>query len=62
MDERASVVQRAFQIAKSGNVESIAALHVQLAAESYLNSGQILAGRSITLQLARIIVERRRSK
>jgi hypothetical protein len=58
MNERPGVVQRAFQIAKSGEVASLTALHVQLNAECYLNSGEILAGRSVSLQLARIIVER----
>ena len=62
MDERPGVVQRAFQIAKGGKVESTAALQAQLAAEGYLNSEEVLAGRSITLQLARMIIERRRLK
>jgi hypothetical protein len=57
MNKRPGVVQRAFQIAKSGEVTSLAALHAQLNAECYLNSGQISAGRSVSLQLACIIVE-----
>ena len=58
MNERPGVVQRAFQIAKTGEVTSLAALHARLAAECYLNSGEILAGRSVSLHLTRIIVER----
>jgi hypothetical protein len=62
MDERPGVVQRAFQIARGGKVESTVALQAQLAAEGYLNGEKILAGRTITLQLTRMIFERRRSK
>jgi hypothetical protein len=56
MEERPGVVQRAFQIARSGNVENISALHKQLAAEGYTNNIQSLAGRSISSQLSRMIV------
>jgi len=59
MEERPSVVQRAFQIAKSGNVANMSALHKQLAAEGYTNNIQSLAGRSITNQLSRMIVAAR---
>ncbi len=55
--ERPGVVQRAFQIAKSGTVADVAALTAQLAAEGYENSTQALAGRSIRQQLTRMIVE-----
>ena len=57
--ERPGVVQRAFQVAKSGAVADVAALTTQLAAEGYVNSAQALAGRSIRQQLARMIVEAR---
>jgi hypothetical protein len=62
MPERPSVVQRAFEIAKSGQVADIAALNAQLAAEGYANSTQILAGRSIKGQLTRMILEAGTSK
>ena len=55
--ERPGVVQRAFQIAKSGEVVDIAALNARLAAEGYENSVQTLAGRSILQQLTRMILE-----
>ncbi len=57
--ERPGVVQRAFQLAKSGTVANIAALHKQLAAEGYANSTQTLAGRSLQQQLTRMILEAR---
>ena len=57
--ERPGVVQRAFQIAKGGEVADIAALNAQLAAEGYADSTQILAGRSIRQQLTRMILEAR---
>lgn len=43
MNERPGVVQRAFRIAKSGEVTSFTALHVQLAAECHLNNREALA-------------------
>jgi len=55
--ERPGVVQRAFQIAKSGAVADVAALNAQLAAEGYENSTQALAGRSILQKLTRMIGE-----
>jgi hypothetical protein len=55
--ERPGVVQRAFQIAKSGTAKDIAALNAQLAAEGYENSTQALAGRSILQKLTRMIGE-----
>ena len=57
MEERPSVIERAFQIAKSGTVGSIADLSRQLTAEGYDNNKQILAGRSLALQLTRMIAE-----
>lgn len=60
--ERPGVVQRAFEIAKSGQVASVAALHAQLTQEGYENTAQALAGRSVSNQLARMIVEARTVK
>ena len=60
--ERPGVVQRAFELAKSGETADVAALNARLAAEGYSNSAQILAGRSIVLQLTRMIIEARASK
>ncbi len=57
MEERPSVIERAFQIAKSGTVSSIADLSGQMTAEGYANAEQILAGRSLALQVTRMIVE-----
>jgi hypothetical protein len=62
MDERTGVVQRAFQIAKSGAVTDISSLHAQLTLEGYLNTAQVLAGRSVSQQLARMIAEARSAK
>jgi len=56
MEERPGVVQRAFQIAKSGDVANMSALRKQLTAEGYANNAQSLAGRSISNQLSRMIV------
>ncbi len=58
-DERPSVVERAFQIAKSGKVANVSALRAQLSGEGYSNSAQALAGRSISNQLSRLIVQAR---
>jgi hypothetical protein len=62
MDERPSIVERAFQIAKSGKVSSLSALRKQLTGEGYTNNAQILAGRSISSQLTRLIVQFRPAK
>jgi hypothetical protein len=62
MDERPSVVERAFQIAKSGKVANVSALRMQLTSEGYANNAQTLAGRSLSNQLARLIVEARSGK
>jgi len=59
---RTSVVERAFQIAKSGQVDSVAHLRAALGAEGYANSTQVLAGRSIAAQLTRMITEARLSR
>jgi len=59
MQERPSVVERAFMVAKSGAVATVAELRAQLAAEGYDNARQTLSGRSLSLQLTRMIVEAR---
>ena len=59
MEERPSVVERAFMVAKSGSVATIAELRAKLAAEGYDNAKQTLSGRSLSLQLTRMIVEAR---
>lgn len=59
MEERPSVVERAFQVAKSGAVANIAELSAQLRAEDYDNSESFLAGRSVILQITRMIAEAR---
>ena len=59
MEERPSVVERAFMLAKSGTVATLGELRAQLAAEGYDNAKQTLSGRSLTLQLTRMIVEAR---
>jgi len=61
VEERPSVIERAFQIAKSGAVATVAELSGKLTAEGYANAEQILAGRSLSLQVTRMIVENRAS-
>jgi hypothetical protein len=51
------VVERAFEIARSGDVESITLLRQILIKEGYSNVAQVLAGRSLKLQLTRMITE-----
>lgn len=62
MPERPGVVERAFEIAKSGKAANIAELRKQLTAEGYSNNAQFLAGRSLSNQLTRMITEARMSK
>jgi hypothetical protein len=62
MEERPSVVERAFEIAKSGKVANTAELRKQLTAEGYANNAQFLAGRSLSNQLTRMIAEARMAK
>ena len=59
MEDRPSIVERAFQIAKCGTVANIVELRVRLTAEDYVNSEQSLTGRSISYQLLRMITEAR---
>jgi hypothetical protein len=62
MEPRTGIVERALEVAKSGNVTSISALRVVLTKEGYPNIAQIMAGRSLRLQLARMITEALTSK
>ena len=59
MAERPSVIERAFQIAKSGKVADMPALHKQLLEEGYATAAQALAGRSLVNQLGRMMAEAR---
>jgi hypothetical protein len=61
MEERPGVVERAFQIAKSGTAADVADLCGQLKADGYANAEQLLAGRSLNIQVTRMIVEARHS-
>jgi hypothetical protein len=60
-EERPGVVERAFQVAKSGEVASIAELSARLEAEGYPNNAHFLTARSIAYQLSRMITESRMS-
>jgi hypothetical protein len=62
MQERPSVIERAFEIAKSGKVANVADLRKQLTAEGYSNNAQFLTGRSLSNQLTRMIAEARMTK
>lgn len=57
VEPRTSIVERAFEIARSGDVANIAALRNVLIQEGYTNAAQILGGRSLKLQLTRMITE-----
>ena len=57
MEQRTGIVERAFEIARSGDVASITILRSVLVKEGYSNVAQVLAGRSLKLQLARMITE-----
>jgi len=62
VQQRPSVVERAFQIAKSGKVANVSALQAQLADEGYPNGAQALAGRALSSQLMRMITESRTAR
>lgn len=62
VEARAGIVERAFAIARSGEVADIAALRSVLIGEGYANAAQILGGRSLKLQLTRMITEARMTK
>jgi hypothetical protein len=57
VEERPSVVERAFQIAKSGSAANVADLCRQLEADGYANAQQMLGNRSLALQVTRMITE-----
>jgi hypothetical protein len=62
MEPRTGIVERAFEIAKSGDVASITALRQVLSKEGYPNIAQVMAGRSLRLQLTRMITEARMAR
>ena len=62
MEQRASIVERAFEIARSGDVTDIRILRTMLIQEGYANADQSLGGRSLSLQLTRMITDASRAK
>ena len=56
-NDRPGVIERAFQVAKSGKVSNIKDLRMQLAEEGYSNATVVLTGRSLRQQISRMIVE-----
>jgi len=62
VEQRASIVERAFEIARSGDVTDIRLLRTLLTQEGYANAAQILGGRSLSLQLTRMIIDASRTK
>jgi hypothetical protein len=59
LKDRPSVIERAFQVAKSGKVANIAELRAQLAKEGYSNVAMALTGRALGQQISRMIIEAR---
>ena len=59
MKHRPGVVERAFQLSKSGIVTGLDELHRRLTAESHSDNVQCLAGRSILKQLKLLMFPRR---
>lgn len=59
MQDKPSVVERAFQVAKSGAVANISELSAQLTAEGYVNCAPLLSRRAISIQITRMIAEAR---
>jgi len=57
VNDRPGVIERAFQVAKSGKVSNIKDLRTQLAEEGYSNATVVLTGRSLRQQISRMIVE-----
>jgi hypothetical protein len=55
VEEHPGVVERAFQVARSGRVTSMSELNEFLTAEGYAGSVQSLGGRSIQSKLSRIM-------
>jgi hypothetical protein len=62
VEQRAGIVERAFEIAKSGSAANITALRTILSKEGYSNVAQVLGGRSLKLQLIRMITEAQMAK
>jgi len=56
MSDRPSVIERAFQVAKSGKVGNIEQLRKRLKQEGYSNADS-LRGRSLLQQISRMITE-----
>jgi hypothetical protein len=54
MDSRPTVIERAFDLARSGRMASVGDIRNTLRAEGYREEGQLF-GRSITQQLMRLI-------
>ena len=57
MNDRPGIIERAFQVAKSGKVGNIKDVRMQLAGEGYSNVNMALTGRSLTQQISRMIIE-----
>jgi hypothetical protein len=57
VEQRAGIVERAFEIARSGAAADVRILRAMLVKEGYSNVAQVLAGRSLKLQLTRMITE-----
>ena len=57
VNDRPGIIERAFQVAKSGKVSNIKDLRTQLAEEGYSNVTGVLTGRSLRQQISRMIVE-----
>jgi hypothetical protein len=57
VNDRPGVIERAFQVAKSGKVSNIKDLLTQLAEEGYSNATVVVTGRSLRQQISRMIVE-----
>jgi len=62
VEPRAGIVERAFEIAKSGAVTNIGDLRRALTKEGYANVAQVLSGRSLKLQLMLLITDPRKIK
>lgn len=62
VEPRVGIVERAFEIAKSGDAANIMELRTALTKEGYSNVAQIFAGRSLKLQLMRMITDVRTAK
>jgi len=57
VNDRPGVIERAFQLAKSGKVGNISDVRTQLAGEGYSNADIAVTGRSLAHQLSRMIVD-----